>query len=205
MRNDTAIHVIEDDAAMRDALLLLLESAGFQVCGYASAEEFLAGRDCLQPTCLLVDVRLPGMSGLALHRHLLSLGADPAVVMITGHGDIPMAVAALKAGALDFVGKPFDPGVLLDSVRDALRRTDDSRRRNAGVEEIQTRLQTLTAREAETLALLVGGHPNKVIAAKLGVSIRTTEHHRARIMEKMGASTLSQLIKMHLQLGGLRG
>jgi len=200
MENDPAVHIIEDDAAMRDALLLLLESAGLQVRGYASAEEFLAGQDCLQPTCLLVDVCLPGMDGLALHRHLVSRGSDPAVVMITGHGDIPMAVAALKAGALDFVGKPFDPAVLLDSVRDALQRTDDSRRRNAAVEDIKTRLQTLTARETETLALLVEGHPNKVIAAKLGVSIRTIEHHRARIMEKTGARTLSQLIKMHLKL-----
>jgi two-component system, LuxR family, response regulator FixJ len=192
------IHVVEDDPAMRDALVLLLTSAGLEARGYASAEEFLAADEHTKPMCLLADIRLPGMNGLALHKHLVSLGAEPAVVMITGHGDIPMAVAALKAGALDFVTKPFDPALLLESVREALQRVDESRRQRARTEEVKGRLKTLTSRELAVLALLVQGDPNKVIAAKLGISVRTTEHHRARIMEKMAVRTLSQLIKVAL-------
>lgn len=200
MSDNAMVHVVEDDAGMRDALLLLLRSAGFQAGGYATAEAFLAGDDWSKPICLLVDVRLPGMDGLALHRHLVSRGAEPAVIVITGHGDIAMAVAALKAGAADFVEKPFDPGLLLDSVRDAVQRTDESRKRRAAADEIKGCLATLTPREVAILALLVQGDPNKIIAAKLGISIRTTEHHRARIMEKMRARTLSQLIKATLEI-----
>lgn len=195
MADDLVVHVVEDDAAMRDALLLLLRSAGFQPRGYPTAEAFLAAAECSQPVCLLVDVRLPGMDGLTLHHHLVARGAEPATVVITGHGDISMAVAALKAGALDFVGKPFDPALLLESVRDALRRADESERRKAAADEISTRLKSLTPRETAILAYLVEGHPSKFIAAKLGISIRTIEHHRAHIMEKMGVRTLSQLIK----------
>jgi two-component system, LuxR family, response regulator FixJ len=199
MAEESVVYVVEDDAAMRDAILLLLRSAGFRACGYPSAEAFLSSKAYCRPACLLADVRLPGMDGLALLRHLISLGVEPAVVMITGHGDIPMAVAALKAGAVDFVGKPFDPAVLLDSVRAAIRQADETWQRKAAAAEVQSRLNTLTPRETAILEHLVEGHPNKVIAAKLGISIRTTEHHRAHIMEKMGARTLSQLIKKALR------
>jgi two-component system response regulator FixJ len=197
--DNVVVHIVEDDPAMRDALILLLTSAGLQARGYASAEEFLAedGQQT-EPICLLADIRLPGMNGLALHKHLVSLGNESAVIMITGHGDIPMAVAALKAGALDFVTKPFEPAVLLESVREALQYTDEKRRQRAHTEDVKSRLKTLTSREAAVLALLIEGDPNKVIASKLGISIRTTEHHRARIMEKMGVRTLSQLIKAAL-------
>jgi two-component system response regulator FixJ len=199
MSVDPVVHVIEDDAAMRDALLLLLKSAGFSAYGYPTAEMFLAAEIHRQTACLLVDVRLPGMDGLALHKHLVSLGAAPATVMITGHGDIPMAVAALKAGALDFVAKPFDPTLLLDSVRDALRHAKESERRKVLAEQTESRLKSLTPREATILELLVDGHSSKVIAAKLGISVRTTEHHRSHIMEKMQARTVSQLIKIALR------
>jgi two-component system response regulator FixJ len=198
MPGNYVIHVVEDDAAMREALLLLLESAGLNAEGYPTAEALLAREVPSRPVCLLADVRLPCMDGLALHKYLVSLGVAPATILITGHGDIPMAVAALKAGAVDFVTKPFDPAVLLDSVRDALRQAEENERRKTQTEQIAARLKLLTPRESAILTLMVEGHPSKVIAAKLGISLRTTEHHRAHIMEKMQARTLSQLIKMAL-------
>jgi len=202
MPYDVVVHVVEDDAAMRDALLLLLLGAGIQTRGFTSAEEFLQSDGHTDPACLLADVRLPGMDGLSLHRHLVALGAEPSVVMITGHGDVAMAVTALKAGALDFVEKPFDPAALLESVRNALHQASDTRRRRAAAREAEHRLRTLTEREREVLELLVQGHPNKGIAAKLGISARTAEHHRASIMEKTGARSLSRLLKMALGIPG---
>jgi two-component system response regulator FixJ len=192
------VYLVEDDEGMRDALILLLQSANFDVQSYSHAESFLSEVDCSKPICLLTDVRLPEMDGIALFRHLVRLGTEPAVVMITGHGDIPMAVAALKEGVVDFVEKPFEAGMLLDSMRDASQRAAASHNRKAVASHIETRLASLTPREAEILALLVEGHPNKVIAGKLGMSIRTTEHHRAHIMEKLGARSISNLIKMVL-------
>ncbi len=202
MRSADEVLVIEDDAAMRDALSLLLRNASFRTRCFASAEEFLAEVEPSESLCLLTDLRLAGMDGLALYRHLVSVGVEAAAIVITGHGDIPMAVAALKDGVMDFVEKPFDPGILLDSVREAAQRAGESRRRRAVATEINSRLQTLTAREKEILSLLVEGHPNKVVAAKLGISVRTSEHHRARVMEKMGTRTLSRLIKVTLGLDG---
>jgi two-component system, LuxR family, response regulator FixJ len=193
--------VIEDDAGMRDALSLLLRNASFRARCFASAEEFLADVEPSDSLCLITDLRLPGMDGLALYRHLVSIGAETAVIVIIGHGDIPIAVAALKNGVMDFVEKPFDPGILLDSVHEAAQRAGERKRRRAAAAEVDRRLQLLTAREKEILSLLVEGHPNKVIAATLGISIRTSEHHRARVMEKMRARTLSQLIKVTLGLG----
>jgi two-component system, LuxR family, response regulator FixJ len=187
---------------MRDALRLLLLGAGFSVQCYSSAEEFVAAVDYSRPYCLLADVRLPGMDGIALHRYLVSLGAEPTVVMITGHGDVPMAVAALKEGVADFVEKPFDPAVLLDSLRDASQRAVASHQRKAFASDLKRRLMTLTAREAEILAMLVEGHPNKIIADRLEISVRTTEHHRAHIMEKIQARSLSHLIRMVLAISG---
>jgi len=187
---------------MRDALTLLLQSEGFDVRTYPSAETFLVEADCSQAICLITDVRLPDMDGIALYRHLAGLGLDPAAVIITAHGDIPMAVAALKEGVADFVEKPFDPALLLESVRAAWQRAAARQERREQVAGFEARRATLTSREAEVLALLVEGHPNKVIAAKLGMSIRTTEHHRAHIMGKMGAHSLSQLIKLVLSIGG---
>jgi two-component system, LuxR family, response regulator FixJ len=196
------IYVVEDDAGMRDAVSLLLRNAGFEIRSYPSAEAFLSEVDCSRPICLLTDLRLPEMDGIALFRHLVRLGTEPAVVVITGHGDIPMAVAALKEGVVDFVEKPFDPGMLLDSVREASQRAATNQERKVVATDIETRRSALSPRETEVLMLLMEGHLNKVIAAKLEMSIRTAEHHRARILEKMGARSLSQLIKMML---GTRG
>jgi two-component system response regulator FixJ len=201
MTDEPVICVIEDDAAMRDALYLLLQSAAFEVFSYATAEDFLANMDCSRACCLLTDVRLPGMDGIALYRHLVSLGTDPTMVMITGHGDIPMAVSALKSGVADFVEKPFDPAVLLDSLQGAARRAVASHQGRAAAAAIKSRLTDLTPRETEILAMLVDGQPNKVIAARLGISVRTTEHHRGHIMEKMQARSLSHLIRMALATG----
>lgn len=186
---------------MRDALQMLLRSAGFDVLSYASAEEFLPNVDYSIPWCLLTDLRLPGMDGIALHRHLVLLGAEPIVVIITGHGDVPVAVAALKSGVADFVEKPFDPAILVASVQDASQRAAACHERRASTAEIKNRLLTLTPRETEILALLVEGHSNKVIALRLGISARTAEHHRAHIMEKMQARSLSQMIRMTLAMG----
>ena len=199
MPNDHVVHVVEDDLAMRDALLLLLDSAGLPARGYASAEDFLGKEGLSERACLLVDVRLPGMDGLALQKHLFSKGADPAIVMITGHGDIPLAVAALKAGAMDFVTKPFNPAELLDSVREAWRRSADARRRALAAAQAEARFQTLTPRENSVLTRLAEGRPSKLIAAELGISVRTVEHHRASILEKLGVRTLSQLIRAVLE------
>jgi two-component system response regulator FixJ len=194
----STVYVVEDDGGMRDAISLLLRSASFDVRSYSNAESFLNELDCSKPVCLVTDVRLPEMDGIALFRHLTRLGAEPAVVVITGHGDIPMAVAALKDGVVDFVEKPFDPGMLLDSVRDASQRAVANNDRKAAVADIKARLASLTSRETDILALLMEGYPNKVIAGKLAMSIRTTEHHRAHIMEKFKARSISHLIKMLL-------
>jgi two-component system, LuxR family, response regulator FixJ len=154
------VYLVEDDAGMRDAVSLLLRGAGFEVHSYPSAEIFLSEVDCSKSICLLTDVRLPGMDGIALFRHLVRLGTEPAVVVITGHGDIPMAVAELKDGVVDFVEKPFDP------VREALQRAAANAERKAVATDIEARRSTLTARETEVLTLLMEGHLNKVIAAQ---------------------------------------
>ena len=146
LSDEMVICVVEDDPAMRDALQMLLRGADFEVFSFATAEEFLSDMDRSYTYCLLTDVRLPGMDGIALYRHLVSLGTDPTVVMITGHGDIPMAVSALKEGVADFVEKPFDPAILLDILRSAAQRAVDSRQRKAVAADIRSRLAALTAR-----------------------------------------------------------
>jgi two-component system, LuxR family, response regulator FixJ len=197
-------YVVEDDPGMRDALTLLLQSADFDVRSYPIAETLLKEVDRSQPICLLTDVRLPDMDGIMLYRNLVQLGLDPATVVITAHGDIPMAVAALKEGVIDFVEKPFDPAVLLDSMREAWQRAATNQERKAQIADIEARRSRLTPREAEVLDLLIEAHPNKVISAKLGASIRTVEHHRSHILEKMGARSLSHLIKLVFMSRGFR-
>ncbi len=181
---------------MRVAIELLLRTEGYEVQTYPSAELFLASETKIRSICLLTDVRLPGMDGLALHRHLVAAGATPATVMITGVGDIPMAVSALKEGVLDFIEKPFHPPELLESVKEASRRTLAVRERETKKADIKVRLSTLTSREAEVLDLLTEGQPSKVIASRLGISVRTAEHYRANIMEKLGVRSASRLIAL---------
>ena len=196
MTTQQTVFVVEDDVRMCAAIELLLRTGGYNVRSYPNAEAMLVELKGVQSLCLLTDIRLPGMDGLALHRSLVAIGAAPATVMITGHGDIPMAVAALKEGVVDFIEKPFDPPLLLESVRDAASRALAVRDHELKMADLKVRLDTLTLRDAEVLRLLAEGQPSKIIASRLGISIRTEEHHRARIMEKLGAPSTARLVSM---------
>jgi two-component system response regulator FixJ len=190
------VHVIDDDDAVRDSLALLLDSADLAVRTYDSALAFLAVASSLVAGCILTDVRMPDLDGLALQRRLNEAGVRLPVIVMTGHGDVPVAVAALKAGAADFLEKPFDDERLISAVRAALAVSLQARRQAAATADIAARIGTLTPREREVLDLLVAGNPNKTIAYDLGASPRTVEVHRARVMEKMGARSLAELVRM---------
>ena len=189
------VHIIDDDDAVRDSLAFLLGAAGFAARTHASATDFLALAPGLAG-CVLTDVRMPDLDGLALQCRLTEAGVTLPVIVMTGHGDVPIAVAALKAGALDFLEKPFDDKRLIAAVRLALTASEDARRVAATAAELAARIATLTPREHEVLELLVVGNPNKTIAYDLGASPRTIEVHRARVMEKMGARNLPELVRM---------
>ncbi len=189
------VYVVDDDDAIRDSLMMLLRSIGLAGQSYASATDFLDAYDPKQHSCLITDIRMPGMSGLDLQRELREHGAPIPIILITGHGDVPMAVEAMKEGALDFIEKPFRDQELLDRVQQALTWDDDHRSKNLEALSIQERLATLTPRESEVMDLVVQGHANKVIAQDLGVSQRTVEIHRARVMEKMNMRSLAALVR----------
>jgi FixJ family two-component response regulator len=178
----------------------LLTVNNYTVETFASAEEFLAAVSLDRAGCLVADIRMSGMSGIELQRELTRRGLPIPTVIITGHGDVPLAVAALKAGAVDFLEKPFDSDALLASVAEAMRRI--GKRKDAGFDraEIAARAATLSAREREVMDMVVAGHPNKVVAHRLGIAIRTVEIHRARVMEKLGARNLSELVRMAIAL-----
>jgi two-component system response regulator FixJ len=198
MTGRQTVFVVEDDARMCAAIELLLRTEGYDVQSYPSAEALLAQKAELRSICVLTDIRLPGMDGLALHRSLVARGATPATVMITAHGDIPMAVSALKDGAVDFIEKPFHPPMLLESVKEASRRALAIRDHGTKAADLKVRLSTLTSRELEVLNLLVEGQSSKAIASRLGISVRTAEHHRAHIMEKLDVPSTSRLISLAL-------
>ena len=200
MNVEPTVFVVDDDEAVRDAIGLLLTSAGFAVETHGSSEAFLAAYGTARPGCFVLDVRMPGMSGLDLQARLASDGNRIPIVIISGHGDIPMAVAAVKAGALDFIEKPFDESRLLNAVRRAIELDGQRRLDRANAAGVETRHNSLTTREREVMALEAEGHPNKVIAARLGISARTVEIHRARVMEKMGARSVADLVQMTLQI-----
>jgi FixJ family two-component response regulator len=190
------VFVVDDDESVRGSLRFLLLSAGLESCAFGSAPEFLAAYDPAHPGCLVLDVRMPGMSGLELQRELNLRGAIIPVIFITGHGDIPMAVEAMQHGAHDFMQKPFRDEDLIQRVRRAL---DKDAKARAALEEhqaIRDRLDSLTPREREVLVLMARGKPNKIMAHELSVSQRTVEIHRARVMEKSGASSLAELVRM---------
>lgn len=197
MRSGNVVHVVEDDRAMRESLVELLEEAGYRVRAHASAEHLLAlGADAPQG-CVVSDVRMPGMDGLALLRSLRAAGSALPLVLITGHGDVAMAVTAMKAGAVDFLEKPFEADALLAAIETALR----VGARGSGAEDgeaARTRLKALTAREHDVLAHLVAGRSNKEAAARLGISPRTVEFHRAHIMDKTQAKGLPELVRLWL-------
>jgi two-component system response regulator FixJ len=194
------IYVVDDDEGVRNSLRFLLRSVGLATCPFASAHEFLESYDQKHPGCLVLDVRMPGMSGLELQQQLNLRGAIIPVIFITGHGDIPMAVEAMQHGAFDFLQKPFRDQDLIDRIQRALERDARSRAALAHHEQIRERFNSLTPREREVLALMTRGKPNKVMAGELGVSQRTVEIHRARVMEKTGAASLAQLVRMELDL-----
>jgi FixJ family two-component response regulator len=193
-----SVFIVDDDEAVRSSMRFLIRSVGLQAQVYSSAQEFLSVYDQRHPGCLLLDVRMPGMSGLELQQELNRRGATIPVVFITGHGDVAMAVEAMQQGAFDFLQKPFREQDMLDRVQRALARDAESRSRLAARAEILTRLATLTPRETEVLQLITRGKANKVVGAELGVSQRTVEIHRAHVMEKMHASSLAELVRMVL-------
>ncbi|HUL47747.1 MAG TPA: response regulator transcription factor [Steroidobacteraceae bacterium] len=194
------VFVVDDDEGVRNSLRFLLRSVGLQTQTQASATEFLDTYKPSQPGCLVLDVRMPGMSGLELQQQLNLRGAVIPVIFITGHGDIPMAVEAMQQGAFDFLQKPFRDQDLIDRIQRALERDGRNRAALDQHAKIRERLDSLTPREREVLALMTRGKPNKIMAAELGVSQRTVEIHRARVMEKSGAASLAQLVRMVMDL-----
>lgn len=201
MNRQPIVFVVDDDDAVRNSLRLLLKSAGQPTTAFASAQEFLAGWTTKQPGCLVLDVRMPGMSGLELQEELNRRGAIIPVIFISGHADVPMAVEAIQHGAFDFLQKPFSDQDLIDRIQRALAADADNRQALSQLDELRKRYATLTPREQEVLVLVTDGRANKVMAGDLGVSQRTIEIHRARVMEKMGARSVAQLVRMTLDLG----
>jgi two-component system, LuxR family, response regulator FixJ len=203
MPSDTDIvHVVDDDEAMRDSMAFLLRAENFQVQTYADAADFLGALPQIKVGCVVTDVRMPGMSGIELLQRLRELKVSLPVIVVSGHGDVPLAVEAMKTGALDFIEKPFDDDVFLRAVRTALGAQAVDSQRQAQKATINSRLESLSNREREVLEGLVAGHPNKTIAYDLGISPRTVEIYRANVMEKMQARSLSDLVRMAL-VGGL--
>jgi two-component system response regulator FixJ len=192
---------VDDDAGVRRSLRALLESAGFKVLDFPSAIEFLAG-DQSRGSCLIADIRMPKMNGLDLQEELVRRGSHLPVIIITGHGDVPLAVRAMKAGAIDFIEKPFDDDRLLASIKKALH--VGTRKRNLAQEASSANelLSQLTPREIEVLEKLVAGHSNKLVARELNISARTVEVHRARIMDKLQARSLSDLVRTAIAASG---
>ncbi len=201
MPDEQTVYIVDDDEGVRDSLVALLESNDLTVESFASGPEFLEARGDRNEGCILLDVQMPEMDGLQVLERLVEDGEPEPVIMITAHGEVQIAVKAMKAGALDFVEKPFAEEAILDSVRRALEQDAQNRRKTEFLGEAQAGLARLTAREGDVLEKLVIGQPNKVIAYELGISARTVEIHRARVMEKMGARNLSHLIRMALSLG----
>jgi two-component system response regulator FixJ len=201
MPTEAIVHVIDDDEAARESLEFLLRSAKFQVRTYDSARAFLQNLSRVNAGCIITDVRMPDLSGLDLLRKLRDIDFGVPVIVITGHGDVPLAVEAMRIGAIDFLEKPYDDEELLASVRSALCEVDKERAQSREKADLHERLSTLSRREREVLDGLVVGQPNKIIAYKLGISPRTVEIYRANVMTKMKAGNLSELVRMTLIAG----
>jgi two-component system, LuxR family, response regulator FixJ len=195
------VHVIDDDDALRDSLRFLLRSAKFDVETYESATAFLAALPQIKGGCIVTDMRMPRLSGIELLRRLKSMSIDLPVIVMTGHGDIALAVDAMKEGAIEFLEKPFDDEILLKAVRVALDRYDKEAKKDAEKAQIREKLNSLSQREREVLEGLIAGHPNKIIASDLKISPRTVEIYRAHVMTKMNADSLSELVRMSLLAG----
>ena len=205
MQNDAVVRVIDDDQAVRESLSFLLKSAGFAVETYESAASFLHQMDDVKSGCIITDVRMPGISGIDLLQRLKEMHVRLPVIVITGNADVPLAVQAMKSGALEFFEKPFDDAFLLAAVKAALQHQGADAKRDADRAQILDRLATLSNRERQVLEGLVAGHPNKTIAFDHGISPRTVEIYRANVMSKMQAASLSDLVRMALIGGILEG
>src|SRR5215469_13589396 len=201
MHREHCVYIVDDDEAVRDSLSVLLESKGYPVRSFASAPEFLAAAPSLPIGCLIVDIRMPEMDGLELQQHLIDRSLDFPLIVITGHGDVPLAVRAMKAGAVDFIEKPFASETILESLDAAFSRLLAAGETSAEAVAAQSKLALLSPREREVLDGLLAGLPNKSIAYDLAISPRTVEIHRARVMDKMGARSLSELIRLALTAG----
>ncbi len=197
------VYVVDDDAAVRDSIKLLLDSVGLSCDVFASAAEFLEACDSARHCCLVSDIRMPGLSGLELQEQLNERGVDIPVIFITGHGDVPMAVSAMKSGATDFIQKPFRDQDLIDRIQGALQRDREHRDSRVEANAIRERLKSLTPRETEVMQRVVSGQANKVIAMDLGVSQRTVELHRARVMHKLKMKSLADLVQAVSKVGAI--
>ena len=201
MKQEPVVFVVDDEPAVRDSLNALLGTYGFAVESFASGNELLERVENRSAGCVVADVRMPGISGIDLQRELARRGIPLPVVIITGHGDVPMAVESLKAGAVDFIEKPIDDDRLVKSIRAALNQDRTAREQGEEAARIAERAEALTQRESQVMDLIVVGFSNNAIAEKLGISARTVEHYRANIMQKMQATSLAQLVRMTIRLG----
>ena len=200
MNTEPTVFIVDDDQEVREAIELLMDSVGLAAKSFPSAQEYLDAFDSSIPGCLVLDIRMKGMSGLSLQQRLTTEPLHPPIIIITGHGDVPMAVQAVKSGALDFIEKPFNDQVLLDAVHRAFELDAEQRGQASRLADIRDRLERLTPREREIMEQVVAGKRNKVIAADLGITQSTVEAHRAKVMEKMQARSLSDLMRMTLLL-----
>jgi two-component system response regulator FixJ len=203
MPNRPEIHVIDDDEAMRESLAFLLETTGFRVRLFESASAFVESLPRVGSGCILTDIRMPGIDGIELLRRMKSSGHSLPVIMMTGHGDVPLAVEAMKLGAFDFLEKPFDDEVLVTTIHSALRQNESIVEADAQANDIGERIKSLTPRERQVLDGLVAGHSNKVIGRKHSISPRTVETYRANVMTKMKASSVSELVRLAIRSGYL--
>jgi two-component system response regulator FixJ len=201
MPNETLVHVVDDDEAMRESLDFLLTSAGFSVRLYDSAKPLLDALDNIASGCVLTDIRMPEIDGLELLRRLQRSGREVPVIVMTGQGDVPLAVEAMKLGAHDFIEKPFEDETIIGAIRSALEKTVTSEPADPALAEFKTRLSTLSPRERQVLDGLIAGDANKVMAIDLNISPRTVEIYRAKLMNKMQASSLSELVRLAVRAG----
>jgi two-component system, LuxR family, response regulator FixJ len=199
------VFVVDDDDPVRDAIGMLLETVDIPYQTFASAQAFLEAYDPDCPGCLVLDIRMPGVSGLELQQMLIEMDAHIPIIFITGHGDVPMAVEAMKRGAVDFIRKPFRDQELLDRIQEALQLESGQRAEFEAIEGLRARLGALTPREREVFERVAGGQANKVVAIELGISERTVEIHRSQVMHKTGARSLADLVRMKLTLERVAG